>query len=135
MSDTDTGRPTREQVGEALRLANPSDHEAARPDALPRALAGFRILAAEVRALRDELDRMHSALRHEYGGIQLAWDNEHVTVEINQDQRLLAEYDRRGAVEKAAAAYVMAGLCGNPSTSAELTALIAAVRTNRDFHG
>ncbi len=48
---------------------------------------------------------------------------------------LLAEYDRRGAVEKAAADYVMAGLCGNPSTSAELTALIAAVRTNGDFRG
>lgn len=124
MSDTDTGRPTREQVDAALHRAE-----------LRYATEDERTFAAEVRALRDELDRMHSALRHEYSGIQLAWDNEHVTVEINQDQRLLAEYDRRGAVEKAAAAYVMAGLCGNPSTSVELAALIAAVRTNRDFHG
>ncbi len=50
-------------------------------------------------------------------------------------EALLTDYDRRGAVEKAAADYVMAGLCGNPSTSAELTALIAAVRTNGAFHG
>lgn len=48
---------------------------------------------------------------------------------------LMAEYDRRGAVEQAAAAYVLAGLCGDPDTSAELTALIAAVRTNRSFRG
>lgn len=48
---------------------------------------------------------------------------------------LLYEFDRRAAVEKAAADYVMAGLCGNPSTSAELRALIAAVRTDRNFRG
>lgn len=50
---------------------------------------------------------------------------------------LLAEYDRRGGVERAAAAYVMAGLCGNDRAdqSAKLTALVEAVRTNGEFRG
>jgi hypothetical protein len=51
---------------------------------------------------------------------------------------LMAEYDRRGAVERAAAAYVMEALCGKdraPYQQAKLTALIKAVRTNRNFHG
>ncbi len=55
--------------------------------------------------------------------------------EDDEIEALLTEFDRRGAVEKAAADYVMAGLCGNPSTSVELTALIAAVRTNGEFRG
>lgn len=53
---------------------------------------------------------------------------------------VLAEYDRRGVVEKAAAAYVLAGLCGDfeiPDGGAahreKLAALIAAVRTNGAF--
>lgn len=47
---------------------------------------------------------------------------------------VLAEYERRGAVEKAAAAFVMAGLCGSDQR-AELAALIEAVRTNGEFRG
>ena len=47
---------------------------------------------------------------------------------------LMTEYDRRGVVEKAAAAFVLAGLCGSDH-HAQLTALIEAVRTNGEFHG
>jgi hypothetical protein len=73
------------------------------------------------------------------------WARGHASVHPSDEPRamsvagrfatLMAEYDRRGAVESAAAAYVMAGLCGNPDQSAELTELIAAVRTNRSFRG
>jgi hypothetical protein len=44
---------------------------------------------------------------------------------------LLAELDRLREVDDAAHAYVRAGLCGNPDTSAELRRLIELAR--RDF--
>jgi hypothetical protein len=44
---------------------------------------------------------------------------------------LAGEVRRLRIVEEKAQAYVMAGLCGNPDTRAELTELIKAARTDR----
>lgn len=68
------------------------------------------------------------------------WGSSHLHSDLGV---LLAEYDRRGAVEKAAAAYVMACLCDGGSGIAELdrsldetfAALCEAVRTNGEFRG
>lgn len=50
---------------------------------------------------------------------------------------VLAEYDRRGVVEKAAVAYAMAGLHGSSQTDQreKLNALLAALRTSGAFRG
>lgn len=66
-----------------------------------------------------------------------------VCLPVGELRVLLAEYDRRGAVEEAAAGYVMSCVgyvCGDePELNADIaekfTALVALVRTNGDFHG